>query len=101
MKIVLKKKNEKCNILFKNWYIICFYNKCIFQPFNESTTSPLRKITIDDSMVQSPTEIEGVVMRRRPVKKFNTVAYRGDKRPDKWKRASINGHLYSYEVIVV
>jgi hypothetical protein len=35
------------------------------------------------------------------VKKFNTVAYRGDKRPDKWKRASFNGHLYSYEVIVV
>ena len=52
-------------------------------------------------MVQSPTEIDGVVMRRRPVKKFNTVAYRGDKRPDKWKRASINGHIYSYEVIVV
>lgn len=70
------------------------------KPFNESTTSPLRKITIDDSMVQSPTEIEGVVMRRRPVKKFNTVAYRGDKRPDKWKRASINGHLYSYETCV-
>lgn len=64
----------------------------------ESTSSPLRKITIDDSMVQSPTEIEGVTMRRRPVKKFNTVAYRGDKRPEKWKRASINGHIYSYEV---
>lgn len=66
----------------------------------ESTSSPLRKITIDDSMVQSPTEIEGVTMRRRPVKKFNTVAYRGDKRPEKWKRASINGHIYSYETCV-
>ncbi|CAG2198409.1 RASSF2_4 [Mytilus edulis] len=42
----------------------------------ESTSSPLRKITIDD------------------------IAYRGDKRPEKWKRASINGHIYSYETCV-
>lgn len=70
------------------------------RPSVESTTSPLRKVTIDDSMVKSPYEIEGVVMRRRPVKKFNTVAYRGDQRPDKWKRASINGHIYSYETCV-
>ncbi|XP_052768766.1 ras association domain-containing protein 4-like [Mya arenaria] len=50
----------------------------------------------DDSVLHSPSS--DVVMRR-PVKKSNTVAYRGD-RPNRWKRASINGHIYNYDTSV-
>ncbi|XP_060064204.1 ras association domain-containing protein 2-like [Ylistrum balloti] len=52
----------------------------------------------DDSIIQTPPE--GVVMRRKNIKKFNTVAYRGDSRPNKWKRASINGHIYNFDTRV-
>jgi len=47
----------------------------------------------DDSIIQTPPD--GVVLRKKNIKKFNTVAYRGDSRPNKWKRASINGHIYN------
>lgn len=51
---------------------------------------------LDDSIISSPD----VVMRRQTnIKKSNTVAYRGD-RPNKWKRASINGHIYNYDTSV-
>lgn len=53
---------------------------------------------MDDSVIFSPPD--GVVMRRKNIKKFNTVAYRGDARPDKWKRASINGHIYNFDTRV-
>ncbi|XP_062587602.1 ras association domain-containing protein 2-like [Saccostrea cucullata] len=53
---------------------------------------------VDDSVIFSPPD--GVVMRRKNIKKFNTVAYRGDARPDKWKRASINGHIYNFDTRV-
>ncbi|OWF48488.1 ras association domain-containing protein 2-like [Mizuhopecten yessoensis] len=52
----------------------------------------------DDSIIQTPPD--GVVMRRKNIKKFNTVAYRGDSRPNKWKRASINGHIYNFDTRV-
>ncbi|KAL5019323.1 hypothetical protein ScPMuIL_005045 [Solemya velum] len=58
--------------------------------------SPVFGRGVDDSIISTPTD--GVV-RRRNIKKFNTVAYRGD-RPTKWKRASINGHIYNYDTRV-
>ncbi|XP_041362605.1 ras association domain-containing protein 2-like isoform X2 [Gigantopelta aegis] len=51
---------------------------------------------VDDSVLSQ--SVDGVV-RRKHIKKFNTVAYRGD-RPTKWKRASINGHIYNYDTSV-
>ncbi|XP_050392530.2 ras association domain-containing protein 2 isoform X2 [Patella vulgata] len=50
--------------------------------------------TMDDNFLSSTSD---VVVRR--IRKFNTVAYRGD-RPNKWKRASINGHIYNYDTSV-
>lgn len=58
--------------------------------------SPRVSRGLDDSVIFSPPD--GVVMRRKNIKKFNTVAYRGDSRPNKWKRASINGHIYNFDV---
>ncbi|KAJ8311899.1 hypothetical protein KUTeg_010547 [Tegillarca granosa] len=66
-------------------------------PTKEAPSSPFNK-GFDDSVIFSPPE--GVVMRRKNIKKFNTVAYRGDSRPNKWKRASINGHVYDFETRV-
>ncbi|KAK7501453.1 hypothetical protein BaRGS_00007257, partial [Batillaria attramentaria] len=54
---------------------------------------------IDDSVIMSPSSTDDVVMRRRPIRKFNTVAYRSDA-PTKWKRASINGHIFNYDTSV-
>ncbi|KAK3089834.1 hypothetical protein FSP39_006935, partial [Pinctada imbricata] len=61
-------------------------------------TSPRVSRGIDDSMIFTPPE--GVVMRKKNIRKFNTVAYRGDSRPNKWKRASINGHVYNFDTRV-
>ncbi|XP_046376839.2 ras association domain-containing protein 2-like isoform X1 [Haliotis rufescens] len=58
--------------------------------------SPKKSYGFDDSIVASQTD--GVV-RRKNLRKFNTVAYRGDA-PNKWKRASINGHIYNYDTSV-
>ncbi|XP_045212556.2 ras association domain-containing protein 4-like [Mercenaria mercenaria] len=67
---------------------------------NGSPTSPRKSrlnLGLDDSVISSPSS--DVVMRRTNIKKSNTVAYRGD-RPNKWKRASINGHIYNYDTSV-
>lgn len=58
--------------------------------------SPRVSRGVDDSVIFSPPD--GVVLRKKNIKKFNTVAYRGDSRPNKWKRASINGHIYNFDV---
>ncbi|KAL4239243.1 Ras association (RalGDS AF-6) domain member 4 [Mactra antiquata] len=52
---------------------------------------------LDDSVLSSPSS--DVVLRRTNIRKSNTVAYRGDK-PNRWKRASINGHIYNYDTSV-
>lgn len=52
---------------------------------------------LDDSVILSPSSDS--VVRRTNIRKSNTVAYRGD-RPNKWKRASINGHIYNYDTNV-
>lgn len=52
---------------------------------------------IDDSVLMSPSAADDVVMRRGNIRKFKTVAYRGDA-PTKWKRASINGHIFNFDV---
>ncbi|KAH3869238.1 hypothetical protein DPMN_032401, partial [Dreissena polymorpha] len=52
---------------------------------------------LDDSVIHSMSS--EVVMRKSHIKKSNTVAYRGDT-PNKWKRASINGHIYNYDTSV-
>ena len=52
---------------------------------------------MDDSVLLSPASTDEVVMRRRNIRKFNTVAYRNDA-PTRWKRASINGHIFNYDV---
>lgn len=57
---------------------------------------PLRGM--DDSILMSPVSADDVVLRRK-VRKFNTVAYRNDA-PTKWKRASINGHIFNYDTSV-
>ncbi|KAK7113266.1 ras association domain-containing protein 4-like isoform X2 [Littorina saxatilis] len=55
---------------------------------------------VDDSILISPASGgDEVVMRRRNIRKFNTVAYRNDA-PTKWKRASINGHIFNYDTSV-
>lgn len=61
--------------------------------------SPRVSRGVDDSVIFSPPD--GVVLRRKNIKKFNTVAYRGDSRPNKWKRASINGHIYNFDVSTI
>uniref|UniRef100_K1RAM6 Ras association domain-containing protein 2 n=1 Tax=Magallana gigas TaxID=29159 RepID=K1RAM6_MAGGI len=60
--------------------------------------SPRVSRGVDDSVIFSPPD--GVVLRKKNIKKFNTVAYRGDSRPNKWKRASINGHIYNFDTRV-
>lgn len=62
----------------------------------ESPSSSPMKYGLDDSMIIPSSD--GVV-RRRNIRKSNTVAYRAD-RPNKWKRASINGHIYNYDTRV-
>ncbi|XP_064601401.1 ras association domain-containing protein 2-like [Liolophura sinensis] len=64
------------------------------------------KVTIsrglDDSALLSPSTSDDttVVLRRnRGIRKFNTVAYRGDQ-GNRWKRASINGHIYNNDTRV-
>ncbi|GAB1608479.1 association domain-containing 2-like isoform X1 [Argonauta hians] len=59
-------------------------------------TPTLPKYGMDDSLIVP--NLDGVV-RRRNIRKSNTVAYRAD-RPSKWKRASINGHIYNYDTRV-
>ncbi|XP_025101938.1 ras association domain-containing protein 2-like isoform X2 [Pomacea canaliculata] len=54
---------------------------------------------IDDSVLMSPSAADDVVMRRGNIRKFKTVAYRGDA-PTKWKRASINGHIFNFDTSV-
>ena len=67
-----------------------------FQQERNNTSSPTaQRRNLDDSVISSPSS--DVVMRRTNIKKSNTVAYRGD-RSNKWKRASINGHIYNYDV---
>lgn len=62
--------------------------------------SPTRpKHGVDDSVLASPASTDDVIMRRRNIRKFNTVAYRSDA-PTKWKRASINGHIFNYDTSV-
>ena len=59
--------------------------------------SPLASHGLDDTFLKSPSS--DVVMRKTNIRKSNTVAYRGDRdRPNKWKRASINGHIYDFDV---
>ncbi|KAL3876703.1 hypothetical protein ACJMK2_034506, partial [Sinanodonta woodiana] len=63
----------------------------------KSEKSPLSRISgFDDSILTSPGS---EVVRRNQIRKSNTVAYRGD-RPNKWKRASINGHIYNFDTSV-
>lgn len=65
----------------------------------EHTQSPLASHGLDDSFLKSPSS--EVVMRKTNIRKSNTVAYRGDRdRPNKWKRASINGHIYNFDTSV-
>ncbi|CAL1543399.1 unnamed protein product [Lymnaea stagnalis] len=52
---------------------------------------------LDD--IFSPSSPDDVVRRKKGVRKFKTVAYRGDQ-PSKWKRASINGHVFNYDTSV-
>uniref|UniRef100_A0A0B7B1P5 Ras-associating domain-containing protein n=1 Tax=Arion vulgaris TaxID=1028688 RepID=A0A0B7B1P5_9EUPU len=47
----------------------------------------------------TPSSPDDVVRRQKKVRKFKTVAYRGDQ-PTKWKRASINGHVFNYDTSV-
>lgn len=59
--------------------------------------SPLASHGLDDTLLKSPSS--EVVMRKTNIRKSNTVAYRGERdRPNKWKRASINGHIYNFDV---
>ncbi|XP_036360945.1 uncharacterized protein LOC115213791 isoform X2 [Octopus sinensis] len=62
----------------------------------QSPQPTLPKYGMDDSVIVP--NLDGVV-RRRNIRKSNTVAYRAD-RPSKWKRASINGHIYNYDTRV-
>ncbi|CAI9726307.1 association domain-containing 2-like isoform X1 [Octopus vulgaris] len=67
------------------------------EPQAEQSPQPtLPKYGMDDSVIIP--NLDGVV-RRRNIRKSNTVAYRAD-RPSKWKRASINGHIYNYDTRV-
>ncbi|XP_014772186.1 uncharacterized protein LOC106870574 isoform X2 [Octopus bimaculoides] len=67
------------------------------EPQAEQSPPPtLPKYGMDDSVIIP--NLDGVV-RRRNIRKSNTVAYRAD-RPSKWKRASINGHIYNYDTRV-
>ncbi|BFZ03713.1 hypothetical protein BsWGS_06752 [Bradybaena similaris] len=60
--------------------------------------SPPRKSReLDD--ILTPSSPDDVVRRQKKVRKFKTVAYRGDQ-PTKWKRASINGHVFNYDTSV-
>lgn len=63
---------------------------------SESPSASPKKFGFDDSLIIPSSD--GVV-RRRNIRKSNTVAYRAD-RPNKWKRASINGHIYNYDTRV-
>ena len=75
--------------------MLTLYYLC--QDLHDHTQSPLASHGLDDSFLKSPTS--EVVMRKANIRKSNTVAYRGDKdRPNKWKRASINGHIYNFDV---
>ncbi|ESO89049.1 hypothetical protein LOTGIDRAFT_154126 [Lottia gigantea] len=66
-------------------------------PSSPTPKSPTPSVRgLDDNFLTSTSD---VVVRRRDIRKFNTVAYRGD-RPNKWKRASINGHVYNYDTSV-
>lgn len=70
----------------------------IFVLQSPSAMSPHRPVRgMDDSVLLSPASTDEVVMRRRNIRKFNTVAYRNDA-PTRWKRASINGHIFNYDV---
>ena len=67
-----------------------------FQEPPDHSQSPLASHGLDDTFLSPSSE---VVMRKRNIRKSNTVAYRGDRdRPNKWKRASINGHIYNFDV---
>ncbi|CAG5126930.1 unnamed protein product [Candidula unifasciata] len=60
--------------------------------------SPTRKSReLDD--ILTPSSPDDVVRRQKKVRKFKTVAYRGDQ-PTKWKRASINGHVFNFDTSV-
>ena len=75
-------------------HIIKYY---LCQDLHDHTQSPLASHSLDDSFLKSP--MSEVVMRKANIRKSNTVAYRGDRdRPNKWKRASINGHIYNFDV---
>lgn len=64
------------------------------------TGSPARKSRDLDDLL-SPTSSDDVVRRKKGgVRKFKTVAYRGGDQPSKWKRASINGHIFNFDTSV-
>ncbi|GFR71730.1 Ras association domain-containing protein 1 [Elysia marginata] len=64
------------------------------------TGSPARKSRDLDDLL-SPTSSDDVVRRKKGgVRKFKTVAYRGGDQPSKWKRASINGHMFNFDTSV-
>lgn len=54
---------------------------------------------MDDSVIF--LLLDGVVLRKKNIKKFNTVVYRGDFRFNKWKRVLINGYIYNFDVSVL
>ncbi|KAK0044240.1 ras association domain-containing protein 2-like isoform X2, partial [Biomphalaria pfeifferi] len=65
----------------------------------KAPSSPPGKTRELDDMF-SPSSPDDVVRRKKVgVRKFKTVAYRGDQ-PTKWKRASINGHIFNYDTSV-
>ncbi|XP_012939150.1 ras association domain-containing protein 2 [Aplysia californica] len=67
--------------------------------FGRSVSASHKTRDMDDILL-SPSGNDDVVRRKRPgVRKFKTVAYRGDQ-PTKWKRASINGHIFNYDTSV-
>ncbi|RUS90591.1 hypothetical protein EGW08_001679 [Elysia chlorotica] len=69
-------------------------------PSLRRTGSPSRKSRDLDDLL-SPSSSDDVVRRKKGgVRKFKTVAYRGGDQPSKWKRASINGHIFNFDTSV-
>ena len=52
-----------------------------------------------DDLLDAQMSPDDVKLRKKKAvsRKFKTVAYRGDQ-PTRWKRASINGHIFNFDV---
>ncbi|GFO18599.1 ras association domain-containing protein 2 [Plakobranchus ocellatus] len=64
------------------------------------TGSPARKSRELDDLLSPPASDDVIRRKKGGVRKFKTVAYRGGDQPSKWKRASINGHIFNFDTSV-